>query len=76
MILALSELIAMRYLIGVDTHRSPSRPIAFLSELATNTTAHNIGVVLYSGNNDALIPHRGTEGDQLSNPYATLFLTY
>lgn len=36
-------------------------PIAFLSDLATNMTAEDVGVVLYSGNNDALIPHRGTE---------------
>ncbi|KAJ6581912.1 Alpha/Beta hydrolase protein [Mycena capillaripes] len=36
-------------------------PMDFLSELATNTTAHNISVILYSGNDDARIAHRGTE---------------
>ncbi|KAJ7716754.1 Alpha/Beta hydrolase protein [Mycena metata] len=33
----------------------------FLTEFATNATAHGVGVVLYSGNDDALIAHRGTE---------------
>lgn len=37
------------------------RPMAFLSEMATNATNADIGVVIYSGNNDALIGHRGTE---------------
>ncbi|KAJ3505493.1 hypothetical protein NMY22_g17567 [Coprinellus aureogranulatus] len=36
-------------------------PINFLTELATNATAKNIGVILFSGNNDYLIPHLGTE---------------
>ncbi|KAJ3488637.1 hypothetical protein NLI96_g2695 [Meripilus lineatus] len=36
-------------------------PMAFLNELATNTTKHNIGVIIYSGNNDALVAHRGSE---------------
>ncbi|KAJ6581885.1 Alpha/Beta hydrolase protein [Mycena capillaripes] len=36
-------------------------PMNFLSEFATNATAHNISVILYSGNDDALIAHRGTE---------------
>ncbi|KAJ7307024.1 Alpha/Beta hydrolase protein [Mycena albidolilacea] len=36
-------------------------PMNFLSELATNATAHNVSVILYSGNDDALIAHRGTE---------------
>ncbi|KAJ7210524.1 alpha beta-hydrolase [Mycena pura] len=40
----------------------PSNPMNFLSELATNATAHNISVILFSGNDDALIAHRGTEG--------------
>ncbi|KAJ6464618.1 Alpha/Beta hydrolase protein [Mycena vitilis] len=33
----------------------------FLSEFATNATKHNVSVILYSGNDDALIAHRGTE---------------
>ncbi|CAK5283248.1 unnamed protein product [Mycena citricolor] len=45
-----------------DIFNDPSpEPMVFLNELATNTTAHNIGVVLFSGNDDALIAHRGTE---------------
>ncbi|KAI0642261.1 alpha/beta-hydrolase [Trametes meyenii] len=36
-------------------------PMAFLTELATNATAHNVSVVLYSGNDDSLVAHRGTE---------------
>ncbi|KAI0675833.1 alpha/beta-hydrolase [Trametes maxima] len=36
-------------------------PMAFLTELATNATAHNVSVILYSGNDDSLVPHRGTE---------------
>jgi carboxypeptidase D len=47
---------------GENSFTDPSvEPIAFLSDLATNMTAKDVGVVLYSGNNDALIPHRGTE---------------
>ncbi|KAL0059396.1 hypothetical protein AAF712_013837 [Marasmius tenuissimus] len=36
-------------------------PMAFLTDLATNATAKNVSIVLYSGNNDALIAHFGTE---------------
>ncbi|KAJ6537847.1 alpha/beta-hydrolase [Mycena capillaripes] len=36
-------------------------PIAFLSDLATNATANNVSIVFYSGNDDALVQHRGTE---------------
>ncbi|KAJ6534638.1 alpha/beta-hydrolase [Mycena vulgaris] len=36
-------------------------PMNFLSEFATNATAHGVSVILYSGNDDALIAHRGTE---------------
>ena len=36
-------------------------PIAFLSELATNASASNVSIVFYSGNDDALVQHRGTE---------------
>ncbi|TDL15660.1 alpha/beta-hydrolase [Rickenella mellea] len=37
------------------------RPMVFLSELASNVSEHNVAVVLYSGNDDLLVPHRGTE---------------
>lgn len=36
--------------------------MAFLTDLATNATEHNISVVIYSGNDDSLLPHRGSEG--------------
>ncbi|KAF9454245.1 alpha/beta-hydrolase [Macrolepiota fuliginosa MF-IS2] len=36
-------------------------PMTFLTDLATNATKQNISAVFYSGNNDALIAHRGTE---------------
>ncbi|KAI8996603.1 alpha/beta-hydrolase [Trametes punicea] len=36
-------------------------PMAFLDDLAANASAHNVSVVLYSGNDDSLISHRGTE---------------
>ncbi|KAI9066342.1 alpha/beta-hydrolase [Trametes sanguinea] len=36
-------------------------PIAFLSDLATNASAANVSIVFYSGNDDSLVQHRGTE---------------
>ncbi|KAJ7726259.1 alpha/beta-hydrolase [Mycena maculata] len=36
-------------------------PMVFLSDLATNATARGVGIVFYSGNDDSLVPHRGTE---------------
>ncbi|KAI0664279.1 alpha/beta-hydrolase [Cubamyces menziesii] len=43
---------------GID----PSvEPMAFLDDLAANASAHNVAVVLYSGNDDSLVAHRGTE---------------
>ncbi|TBU47608.1 alpha/beta-hydrolase [Dichomitus squalens] len=36
-------------------------PMAFLSDLASNASRHGISVVLYSGNDDSLVAHRGTE---------------
>lgn len=38
------------------------RPMAFLTELATNATKHNVSVVIFSGNDDSLVAHRGSEG--------------
>ena len=38
------------------------RPIAFLDDLAANATKNNVGVVIYSGNDDTLVSHRGSEG--------------
>ncbi|KAJ7066374.1 alpha/beta-hydrolase [Mycena amicta] len=45
-----------------DLEDDPSPvPMNFLTEFATNATKHNVSVILYSGNDDALIAHRGTE---------------
>ncbi|KAG6379584.1 Alpha/Beta hydrolase protein [Boletus reticuloceps] len=36
-------------------------PMAFLTELATNATAHDVSIVIYSGNDDSLVPHFGSQ---------------
>ena len=36
--------------------------MVFLDELATNATANNISIIVYSGNSDLLVSHRGSEG--------------
>ncbi|KAG8220809.1 Alpha/Beta hydrolase protein [Butyriboletus roseoflavus] len=41
---------------------APTRPMAFLTDLATNATAHNMTVIIFSGNDDSLIPHLGSQG--------------
>ena len=33
----------------------------FLNALAANATKHSISIVIYSGNDDALVAHRGSE---------------
>ncbi|KAJ6629342.1 alpha/beta-hydrolase [Mycena sp. CBHHK59/15] len=40
----------------------PSSPMTFLSELATNASAGGVEIIFYSGNDDSLVSHRGTEG--------------
>lgn len=61
LIKALCELTVDFCPISIDIGLRYVRPMAFLTDLATNATSRGVGVVLYSGNNDALIPHRGTE---------------
>ncbi|KAH0836523.1 Alpha/Beta hydrolase protein [Lanmaoa asiatica] len=39
-----------------------TRPMAFLTDLATNATAHNMTIIIFSGNDDSLIPHLGSQG--------------
>jgi carboxypeptidase D len=39
--------------------------MVFLSELAANASARGVGIVFYSGNDDSLVAHRGTEGKSL-----------
>ncbi|EIN06504.1 alpha/beta-hydrolase [Punctularia strigosozonata HHB-11173 SS5] len=47
---------------GANEFGDPSvPPMAFLSELAANASAHHVSMVFYSGNDDALVAHRGTE---------------
>lgn len=36
-------------------------PMVFFSELLANASQHGVEVILYSGNDDSLIPHRATE---------------
>ncbi|KAF8119525.1 Alpha/Beta hydrolase protein [Boletus edulis] len=36
-------------------------PMAFLTDLATNATVQDMKIILYSGNDDSLIPHFGTQ---------------
>ncbi|KAF7361130.1 Carboxypeptidase [Mycena sanguinolenta] len=36
-------------------------PMVFLSELASNASARGVAIVFYSGNDDSLVAHRGTE---------------
>ncbi len=37
--------------------------MVFLTELAANASDHGVRVVIYSGNDDALVSHRGSEGE-------------
>ncbi|KAK0202661.1 Alpha/Beta hydrolase protein [Desarmillaria ectypa] len=54
--------LGFEYTFGQSGSVDPSpEPMVFLTELATNATAQNITIVLYSGNDDSLIAHRGTE---------------
>ncbi|TFK54453.1 alpha/beta-hydrolase [Heliocybe sulcata] len=47
---------------GVNEFGDPSvEPMAFLSELATNASLHNVSMIFYSGNADMLVAHLGTE---------------
>jgi len=34
---------------------------AFFTELATNASAHNVSIIIYSGNDDSLVAHLGSE---------------
>ncbi|KAJ7058539.1 alpha/beta-hydrolase [Mycena amicta] len=36
-------------------------PMVFLTELAANASKNGVGIVFYSGNDDSLVAHRGTE---------------
>jgi hypothetical protein len=49
----------------IRTHGEHS-PVAFLDDLAKNASAHNISVVIYSGNDDSLVPHWSSEGEKMA----------
>ncbi|TFK31890.1 Alpha/Beta hydrolase protein [Crucibulum laeve] len=47
---------------GMNSNNNPGpEPMVFLNELAANATAQGVGIVLYSGNDDSLVAHFGTE---------------
>ena len=37
--------------------------MTFLTELATNATERGVHVIIYSGNDDSLVAHVGSEGE-------------
>ncbi|KAL4065995.1 Alpha/Beta hydrolase protein [Scleroderma citrinum] len=44
------------------TYGDPSvEPMAFLTDLATNATKQEISIIVYSGNDDSLVPHLGSQ---------------
>jgi len=45
------------------------RPMAFLSDLAANSSAHNISWIIYSGNDDLLVGHFGSESSSFRHLY-------
>ncbi|KAH9946531.1 alpha/beta-hydrolase [Amylocystis lapponica] len=49
------------FLGGADYSDPSVEPMAFLTELASNATAGNLSIVIYSGNDDTLVSHRGSE---------------
>ncbi|KAI0954566.1 hypothetical protein AcW1_006420 [Taiwanofungus camphoratus] len=49
------------FLGGEDGEDPSVEPMAFLTELATNASMKNVQVILYSGNDDSLVSHRGTQ---------------
>ncbi|KZT24766.1 alpha/beta-hydrolase [Neolentinus lepideus HHB14362 ss-1] len=46
---------------GGEDGNDPSEPMAFLTDLATNATDRHVSVVIFSGNDDSLVAHRGSE---------------
>ncbi|KAG6374652.1 Alpha/Beta hydrolase protein [Boletus reticuloceps] len=45
-----------------NAYGDPSvEPMAFLTDLATNATAHDLKIIVYSGNDDSLVPHFGSQ---------------
>ena len=51
--------------------------MAFLSELATNASRNHVAVLVYSGNDDALVSHFSTEGTPVRHQlFRALNLSY
>ena len=48
----------------------------FLTDLATNATSHNMTIIIYSANDDALIPHLGSEGKSPIVSIVTWLMNY
>ncbi|KAF8144926.1 alpha/beta-hydrolase [Mycena galopus ATCC 62051] len=46
---------------GTQFEDPSPEPMVFLSDLATNASRLGVGIVFYSGNDDSLVAHRGTE---------------
>ncbi|KAJ6602734.1 Alpha/Beta hydrolase protein [Mycena vulgaris] len=49
---------------GTNFNDPSPEPMVFIPDLATNATARRVKIVFYSGNDDSLVAHRGTEADQ------------
>ncbi|KAJ7202095.1 alpha/beta-hydrolase [Mycena pura] len=64
---------AFAYPFGSSTgNNDPSpEPMTFLTDLATTASARSVGIVFYSGNDDSLAAHRGTEGQPANYPNMT-----
>ncbi|KAJ7035170.1 alpha/beta-hydrolase [Mycena alexandri] len=53
---------SFNYPFGGNDFGDPSpEPMVFLSELAANASALGVGIIFYSGNDDSISAHRGTE---------------
>ena len=49
--------------VGNTDHTPACRSMSFLTELATNATRNHVGVVVkFSGNDDPVVAHFGSEG--------------
>ncbi|KAJ8474878.1 hypothetical protein ONZ45_g15798 [Pleurotus djamor] len=49
-----------RYPFGSNRTHGDS-PTAFMTDLATNASSRGVHIIIYSGNDDSLVAHRGTE---------------
>jgi len=64
---------------GTENQDPSPEPMVFLSELAANASERGVGIVFYSGNDDSLVAHRGTEAviqvrNQCSKPRMTMIV--